>query len=192
MPGARWRLVCFQQYYTNEMNTMKNLARRILGRKLLTDRLQKLTNISSNKKTNSPHTTIAATNCEGDPPLEIDTTVPAKRRKAVLQQSGTQQSGTGRKKEKNHVQQKQQPDQRTRSKGSHEPLQNGVRQRGRRQPQAGLQRRPLFERSRLRRRSDGQENDRILREQHEVSSLQKNGCIRAFPDTTVLSIGFDG
>ena len=89
MPGARWRLVCFQQYYTNEMNTMKNLARRILGRKLLTDRLQKLTNISSNKKTNSPHTTIAATNCEGDPPLEIDTTVPAKRRKAVLQQSGT-------------------------------------------------------------------------------------------------------
>lgn len=60
-----------------------------------------LTDFSNHKHIDSPYNTIAATNCEGDPPLEIDTTVPAKQRKAVLQQSGT-----GRKKEKNHVQQK--------------------------------------------------------------------------------------
>ena len=48
-----------------------------------------LTDFSNHKHIDSPYNTIAATNCEGDPPLEIDTTVPAKRRKAVLQQSGT-------------------------------------------------------------------------------------------------------
>ena len=31
-----------------------------------------LTKFSSNKKRKSPYNTIAATNCEGDPPLEID------------------------------------------------------------------------------------------------------------------------
>ena len=33
---------------------------------------QKLTKISSDKKRKSPYNTIAATNCEGNPPLEID------------------------------------------------------------------------------------------------------------------------
>ena len=40
-----------------------------------------LTDFSNHKHIDSPYNTIAATNCEGDPPLEIDTTVPAKRRK---------------------------------------------------------------------------------------------------------------
>lgn len=50
---------------------------------------QKLTNFTSNKKTNSPYTTIAATNCEGNPPLEIDVKVPAERRKTALRHQGT-------------------------------------------------------------------------------------------------------
>ena len=40
-----------------------------------------LTKFTSNKKTKFPHTTIAATNCEGNPPLEIDK---AKEKKPCL------------------------------------------------------------------------------------------------------------
>ncbi len=57
-----------------------------------------LTDFSNHKHIDSPYNTIAATNCEGDPPLEM------------FRQSGGKRFCSNRepvaKKEKNHVQQK--------------------------------------------------------------------------------------
>ena len=75
--------------------------------------------------------------------------------------------------ENHYVQQEQQQAQHPRGQGRYEQVQDGSRQRGRRQPQAGLQRRSDLPRGRLCRRPDGQEDDRELREEPVKKALSQ-------------------
>ena len=77
---------------------------------------------------------------------------------------------------------KYEPDQYPGSSRGHGQVQDGSRQRGRRQPQAGLQRRPHLPPGGLRRRPDGQEDDRRLQDnrQQVISSKSPKNSAVAF------------